>query len=55
MRNPDYNFRYDATLGDTGGYIYNLSTKGLTSGTWKVTFAVDGVSASTYFVQFDVR
>ena len=54
--NPDYNFRYDATLGGTGGYIYNLSTKGLTTGTWKVTFKVDGVSIpSIYFVKFDVK
>src|SRR4029078_5372325 len=27
--NPDNNFRFDATLGPSGGYIFNLSTKGL--------------------------
>jgi hypothetical protein len=53
--NPDYNFRYDSTLGVTGGYIYNLSAKGLTSGTWKLSFTVDGASAPTYYVQFDVK
>jgi hypothetical protein len=31
--NPDYTFRYDATLGGAGaGYIFNLSTRGLGSG-----------------------
>jgi hypothetical protein len=47
---PDMNFRYDATL---NGYIFNLSTKGFTTGTWKVTFTVN--NAGSYFVQFDVK
>ena len=49
---PDNNFRYDATLGGTGGYIFNLSTKGLTLGTWKLGFTAGG---ATYAVTFDVR
>jgi hypothetical protein len=53
--NPDNNFRYDPTLGGTGGYIFNLSTKGLTSGTWKVPFAVDGIATPGYWVEFDVK
>ena len=36
--NPDNNFRYDPTLGGTGGYIYNLSTKGYGTGTYKMVF-----------------
>jgi sugar lactone lactonase YvrE len=36
--NPDNDFRYDATLGGTGGYIFNLSTKGLTTGTYQLNF-----------------
>jgi hypothetical protein len=28
--NPDSNFRYDSTSGTIGGYIFNLSTRGLT-------------------------
>lgn len=36
--NPDNGFRYDSTLGGTGGYIFNLSTKGLTTGTYNLTF-----------------
>jgi len=31
--NPDNEFRYDATLGGTGGYVYNLSTRNLSTGT----------------------
>jgi Bacterial Ig-like domain (group 3) len=31
--NPDNDFRFDSTLGTTGGYIFNLSTSGLASGT----------------------
>ena len=30
--NPDSDFRFDPTLGGTGGYIFNLSTKGLSTG-----------------------
>lgn len=51
---PDMNFRYDSTLGGSGGYIFNLSTKGLTTGTWKLTFTVNG-QPTTYFVQFDIK
>jgi hypothetical protein len=40
--NPDADFRYDAALGGTGGYIYNLSTKGLSVGSWIVTFTASG-------------
>jgi len=36
--NPDNNFRFDATLGPTGGYIFNLSTTGLTTGTYRLDF-----------------
>jgi Tol biopolymer transport system component len=49
--NADSIFRYDATL---GGYIFNLSTAGLTTGTWELQFRVSGESA-VYAVKFDVR
>jgi probable HAF family extracellular repeat protein len=52
--NPDKNFRYDATLGGTGGYIYNLSTKGLATGTYVLEFTA-GSSAHVYQAQFGVR
>jgi hypothetical protein len=40
--NPDGNFRFDPTLAPGGGYIFNLSTKGLASGTWQLVFTVSG-------------
>lgn len=50
--NPDQNFRYAA---DLGGYIYNFKTTGLGSGTWVVTFTVNGEVDPSYYVTFDVR
>ncbi len=52
--NPDGNFRYDATLGGTGGYIYNFSTKGLATGTYALEFRV-GSDTHLYAAQFQVR
>jgi hypothetical protein len=49
--NPDSDFRYDGTL---PGYIYNLKTTGLATGTWKLTFTVSG-DPTAYSIQFDVR
>jgi microsomal dipeptidase-like Zn-dependent dipeptidase len=37
--NPDSDFRYDASL---GGYIFNVTTAGLTAGTWEVRFRIGG-------------
>ena len=42
--NPDNNFHFDATLGNTGGYIFNLKTTGLSTGTYSVNFTVTGDS-----------
>jgi hypothetical protein len=60
---PENNFRYAETLGPSGGYIFNLSTKSpspalgsttsLGAGTWVLDFSVDGVSG--YSVHFNVR
>jgi len=52
--NPDDNFRYDATLGSAGGYIYNLSTKGLATGTYALRF-VAGSEAYVYEAMFQVK
>ena len=49
--NPDSNFRYDSSL---TGYIYNLSTKPLTAGTWTLTFTVAG-DPIAHTVQFQVQ
>jgi probable HAF family extracellular repeat protein len=52
--NPDNNFRYDASIGDTGGYIFNLKTRGLHSGSCALNFTVaDGFTI--YQVPFQVR
>jgi len=36
--NPDSDFRFDPTLGTSGGYIFNLKTTGLTTGTYNLYF-----------------
>ncbi len=51
---PDSNFRYDATLGSTGGYIYNLKTTSLSSGTYSLSFTA-GSDPTVYSVQFQVK
>lgn len=52
--NPDLNFRYDAALGGSGGYIFNLSTKGLGTGTYNLSFVVTGDPLG-HAVQFQVK
>jgi lysophospholipase L1-like esterase len=49
--NPDNNFRYDS---DLHGYIYNLSTKDLSTGTWALKFTVTG-DPVTHTITFDVK
>lgn len=51
--NPDNDFRFDATLGSTGGYIFNLSTGGLASGTYSLQFTA-GSDPVTHSVNFGV-
>ena len=52
--NPDMNFRYDASLGAAGGYVFNLSTKGYPTGTFLLSFNVAG-GPTPHAVQFSVR
>ena len=40
--NPDNDFRFDPSLGPTGGYIFNLSTRGLSTGSYRLNFTVSG-------------
>jgi hypothetical protein len=49
--NPDNNFRYDAEL---LGYIFNLSTKNLSTGTWRLSFTVTG-DPVTHMIYFDIK
>jgi hypothetical protein len=46
--NPDFDFRYDASL---GGYIFNLKTTGLTTGTYDLNFTAgsDSIGHSAPF------
>ncbi|HEX8500818.1 MAG TPA: pectinesterase family protein, partial [Pyrinomonadaceae bacterium] len=52
--NPDGGFRFDPTLGESGGYIFNLQTKGYAPGTYKLHFTV-GADPYVYSTQFQVR
>jgi hypothetical protein len=53
--NPDNNFRYDPTLGGAGGgYIFNLSTKGLTAGRYILSF-YGGNNHFFYTVKLEVK
>jgi predicted extracellular nuclease len=52
--NPDSNFRFDASLGGTGGYIYNLRTQGLSAGTYYLYFTV-GSDPALHTVAFQIR
>jgi DNA-binding beta-propeller fold protein YncE len=48
--NPDANFRYDASL---GGYVFNLSTKGLAIGAYRMSFTIVG-DPTTHVVGFQI-
>lgn len=52
--NPDDNFRYDATLEKTGGYIFNLKTTGLTTGVYTLSFKA-GNDPTLHAVPFQIR
>jgi hypothetical protein len=52
--NPDNNFRYDSSLGGTGGYIFNQKTRGLATGTYNLQFTVTG-DPTLYAAPFQVR
>ena len=49
--NPDFDFRYDPTL---PGYIYNLSLKGISTGTYNLNFTVSG-DPVPHSAQFQVK
>lgn len=52
--NPDSDFRFDTTLAPGGGYIYNLQTKGLVAGTYRVSISA-AASPLAYSVQFAIK
>jgi len=49
---PTNDFRYRSAR---AGYIFNLSTKGLSEGTWQLSFTIDGEVDTTYVVRFQIR
>ena len=52
--NPDNDFRFDSTLGSGGGYIFNLSTGGLGTGTYNLQFTA-GSDTVPHAAQFEVK
>jgi hypothetical protein len=50
--NPDSDFRFDIGL---QGYIFNLSTRNLSTGTWTLSFTVNGQVDTSYVLTFEVR
>ena len=52
--NPDGGFRFDPSLGETGGYVFNLKTTGYAPGTYKLYFTA-GADPHVYTTQFQVR
>lgn len=53
--NPDLNFRYDPTLfSGAGGYIFNMDTSGLTTGTYRLNFRM-GSDPAVQSVPFELR
>jgi probable HAF family extracellular repeat protein len=53
--NPDNNFRFDSTIGTGGGYIYNLSTKGLAQGVYSLSLYVGTDHTFLYVVTFEIK
>jgi len=53
--NPDNNVRFDLTIGTSGGYIYNLSTKGLTQGVYSLGFYVGADHTFLYDLSLEIK
>jgi hypothetical protein len=48
-------FRYDSTLGQTGGYIFNLKTSGMATGTYNLNFTISTEPGVSYAAPFQER
>ena len=53
--NPDSGFRYDSTIGGSGGYIFNLSTKNLQPGRYGLAFSASNDPGFLYSLVFEVK
>jgi len=49
--NPDFDFRYDATL---AGYVFNLKTTGFATGTYALTFTA-GTDPAVHSAKFQIK
>jgi len=52
--NPDNDFRFDITQGPTGGYIFNVRTTGLATGTYSLQFTA-GADPTSHSVNFGTK
>lgn len=52
--NPDNDFRFDSTLGPSGGYIFNLKTTGLSKGTYNLGVTATG-DPVIHILTFQIR
>jgi hypothetical protein len=52
--NVDNNFRFDSTLGPSGGYIFSLKTTGLPTGTYNLHFTA-GADPTDHILVFQVK
>jgi hypothetical protein len=52
--NPDMDFRFTMFDPSTGGYIFNLQTKGLSTGVYQLGYVV-GADPTIYTVQFQIK
>jgi len=52
--NPDNDFRFDASLGGSGGYVFNLKTTGLATGSYYLSFKA-GTDPTTHQAPFQVK
>lgn len=52
--NPDNDFRFDSTQGPAGGYLFNLGTGGLGTGTYSLQFTA-GADPTSHSVNFGVK
>ncbi len=52
--NPDNDFRFDSTLGTSGGYIFNLKTIGFSTGSYNMNFTA-GSDPTVYTAPFQIK
>ena len=46
--NPDFDFRFDPSLGGAGGYVFNLKKTGYATGAYVLNYSVGGDPTAPY-------